>query len=261
MIRIRFPMATCHKILLERRTGPALVFAALLLVLLPVMGGVRANASDPVGKLIEKLEDKHEKVRAKAARELGDLGDARAVEPLIKTLKDADSYVRGQSARSLGKLKDPRAVEPLILTLNDDYTYVKEEVARALGEMKNARAVEPLMNFLKDDSTYAREEAAKSLIRIGPDAIAPLVKARNEKNLRLIADLYPFFLCRGEPGTETLLVDALVKYGTSRMAGDFARCGSVLLKEAAYEWAGSRKQKIITPVDVGDRLTWGRCAN
>jgi HEAT repeat protein len=183
------------------------------------------------------------------------------VEPLIKTLKDVDSYVRGQSAKSLGKLKDPRAVEPLIRVLNDDYTYVKEEAARALGEIKNARAVEPLMNFLKDDSTYAREEAAKALIKIGPDAIAPLLKARNEKNLKLIADTYPFFLCRGEPGTEALLVDALVRYGTAKMAGDFARCGSDLLKDAAYEWAGNHKDKIKTPLGVGDSLVWGRCAS
>lgn len=250
-------MISC-KSLVKRMACVAVMLAALLFVLAPALSGQLPGA-DNVDKLIRKLGDKHENARAKAARELGDLKDVRAVEPLIKTLKDRDSYVRGQCAISLGKLKDARAVDSLVLALDDDYTYVKEEAARALGEIKNVRAAGPLMNFLKNDSTYVREEAVKSLIKIGPEAIAPLIKARDEKVLGRVADAYAFFICRGEPGTEALLVDALGKHGTARMACDFACSGNILLKAAAYEWAEKHKEKIRMPLNAGDVIVWGRC--
>lgn len=233
----------------------------LLLFLLPVVEGPEADAVDAVGKLIQKLQDVHPNARAKAAKELGDLKDARAVAPLINTLKDPDSYVRGQSALSLGKLKDNRAVAPLIIALKDDYTYVREEAARSLGEIRDVRAVGPLINFLKEDSTYAREEAVKSLIKMGPDAVAPLMKAGKENDLRMAADAYSFFICRGEPDSESLLIDALHKYGTEKMAEDFVNSGNDRLKAAAYEWADGHKYKIGGILGAGNSPVWGRCAS
>ena len=233
----------------------------LLLFLVPVIEGPEADAVDGVGKLILKLQDVHPKTRARAAKELGDLKDARAVAPLINILKDHDSYVRGQSARSLGKLKDNRAVDPLIIALKDDCTYVREEAARSLGEIKNVRAVGPLIDFLKEDSTYAREEAVKSLIKISPDAVATLMKARKEKDLRLVADAYSFFVCRGDPDSESLLIDALHKYGSEKMAEDLAQSGNDRLKVAAYQWADGHKYKIGGLLGAGNSPVWGRCAN
>ncbi len=126
-----------RKIRMENKTIRTTVLVLLLFFLLPVIEGPRANAEDKVTKLVQKLQDKHPNARAKAAKELGNLRDARAVGPLINVLKDADSYVRGQAASSLGKLKDNRAVDPLSNTLKDDCTYVREEAARSLGEIKD----------------------------------------------------------------------------------------------------------------------------
>lgn len=236
------------------------VFVVLFFFLLPVFGGLQASAEDKVGKLIRKLEDKHPKARAGAARELGNLGDARAVGPLINVMKDTDSYVRGQAARSLGKLKAAQAVDPLIKALKDDFTYVREEAARSLGEIKDARAAGPLINFLKDDPTYAREEAIKALIKMGPNAIAPLANAVKENNLRVVADSYSFFVCRGETGTEALLIDALNKYGSEKMSEDFAYSGNDRLKEAAYKWAETHLYKIKGLLGLGNSPVWGKCA-
>ncbi len=236
--------------------------AALIMIILllsPVLEDQPVHAEDSVGKLIRNLQDKHTKTRANAAKELGDLKDARAVDPLIKSLKDDDSYVRGQAASSLGKLKDARAVDPLIYLFKDDYTYVRAEAARALGEIGNVRAAAPLINFLKDDSTYAREEAVKSLIRMGPDAIRPLLNALKEKNLRIVADAYCFFICRGEQDAEELLIEALNAYGNKKMSDDFALSGNVGLKEAAYKWAGEHKYKIGGLLGASNSLVWGRC--
>ncbi len=250
-----------RKIRMENKAIRTTVLVLLLFFLLPVIEGPRANAEDKVTKLVQKLQDKHPNARAKAAKELGNLRDARAVGPLINVLKDADSYVRGQAASSLGKLKDNRAVDPLSNTLKDDCTYVREEAARSLGEIKDARAAGPLIDFIKEDSTYAREEAVKSLMKIGPTAIAPLINARKENNLRLVADVYSFFICRGEPGTEALLIEALYKYGAEKMAEDFAHSGNDRLKEAAYKWAEGHRHKIEGLLGAGNSPVWGRCAS
>jgi HEAT repeat protein len=58
-------------------------------------------------------------VRRAAAEALGQLGDARAVEPLIARLGDAAWNVRRAAAEALVKIGAP-AVEPLIGRLGDD---------------------------------------------------------------------------------------------------------------------------------------------
>lgn len=56
------------------------------------------------------------KVRQSAAEALGQLGDARAVEPLIAGLKDPELEVRKAAIKSLGQLGYVRAVEPPLAT-------------------------------------------------------------------------------------------------------------------------------------------------
>ena len=65
-----------------------------------------------VKRLIEALKDKDRDVRRDAANALGEIKDARAVEPLIKALKDEDNYVREQAAAALGKIRGKREVKP-----------------------------------------------------------------------------------------------------------------------------------------------------
>jgi HEAT repeat protein len=55
-----------------------------------------------------------------AARRLGELGDARAVEPLIVILaSDEDAMVRASAARALVQIGDAREVAALIAALDD----------------------------------------------------------------------------------------------------------------------------------------------
>ena len=55
--------------------------------------------------------------RRTAAEALGQLGDARAVEPLTAALGDRNGAVRKAAAEALGQLGDARAVEPLTTAL------------------------------------------------------------------------------------------------------------------------------------------------
>jgi len=59
------------------------------------------------------------RVRKDAVEALGNIGDARAVEPLIKALGDRNKEICLHAAWALGEIGDVRAVEPLIKALSD----------------------------------------------------------------------------------------------------------------------------------------------
>ena len=134
-------------------------------------------------------------------------GDARAradarsadVRPLVAALKDASADVREQAAFGLGQLRDARAVEPLAPRsrmqnaeraraggvrarpaargLRDRRHHrgaartpipsVREQAAFALGQIRDRRAVEPLISALKDCEP---ERARAGGVRARPDA-------------------------------------------------------------------------------------------
>jgi HEAT repeat protein len=246
-------LQTRHKVIKAKEIILLIFFCILLTTDLP------SNAEDRVSKLIHNLQNKHPHTRAQAVIEMGKIKDARVVAPLINALHDTDSYVRGQAARALGEIRDANAVLPLITTLNnDDYLYVRQESSKALGKIKDVRAVQPLINALKDESQEIRYEATKALLEIGTPATETLYRSLNEHNLRVVADAYYFFICVGGPNTETILIEALNKYGTKRMAIDFKNSENSQLKEAAYTWAGSHGYKIQERHGVNSP-GWERC--
>ena len=70
-----------------------------------------------------------------AAEALGELGDARAVEPLIRVLGNNPS-----AARALGEIGDERAVEPLITALENEY--VRDAAKEALKKLGHEEEVQ-----------------------------------------------------------------------------------------------------------------------
>jgi PKD repeat protein len=135
------------------------------------------GAGSEVSVLISALiNDKSSDTRADAAEVLGEIGDARAVEPLIDALRDVDYTVQWDAAEALGKIGDKRAVEPLITTLKAEDGYLQDLAAEALGEIGDAEAVEPLIGALKDEEGDVRSSAAGALGKIGDKrAVEPLI--------------------------------------------------------------------------------------
>lgn len=146
--------------------------------------------------LIKALINKNDpKLRLAAAEALGEIGDARAVQPLmialrhqyfrstaikalvkiggpaveslIAALNDTDGDMRWAAAEALGKIGDPRAVEPLIANLSDTYLYARRYAAEALGKISDTRALEPLIAAMSDEDVIMRRFAAEALNRIG----------------------------------------------------------------------------------------------
>ncbi len=114
---------------------------------------------------------------------------ADAVETLVGRLKDDDSVVRVWAAQALGEIKDARAVEPLIAALqNCDSDFVRREVATALmalGAIKDLRVMRSLINMLADEQAQNRLFAAKALSAIGTPAIFVLVAALKSRDERI----------------------------------------------------------------------------
>jgi HEAT repeat protein len=202
-----------------------------------------------------------DRVRASAARALGNIRDARAVEPLIYVLKDMNPSVREASAHALGDMRDPRAVTALIDTLKNG----SEEAGPALAQIGEP-SVRPLIACLQETET--RDGATEALIKIGKAATGPLIEAfqsyteyprlaaaralaeiddwRAEEALNaalargepaLAAATYKFLIRVEPPGSEDLLRQTLHAYGNPKMAEDFYRSGKPQLKAIAQRWA------------------------
>ena len=153
--------------------------------------------------LIAALKDSDSDVRKQAKYVLGDLGDARALEPLIALLKEnSDEYVLAGIVRALGNFGDARAIMPLIALrmpqgTGRQYGYVYEGdyltncIDTALVKI-GISAVEPLISFLKDENSHSseRQAAAKALAKIGDQrAVEPLILVINDtdENVRYVA--------------------------------------------------------------------------
>ena len=159
----------------------------------------KMKAKNNVEGLIKALEndlkddkDEYKQVAVQATRALGEIGDARAVQPLIQAMKNGwlvseaqwslekigepaveplilslkDEDILAWSAQVLGKIGDARAVEPLIRILREEHECGRSLVAEALGEICDARAIEPLTQALEDEYVEVREKAASALAKI-----------------------------------------------------------------------------------------------
>jgi len=110
--------------------------------------------------------EKNSDVRKNVAEALGEIGDARAVEPLIRADYDPDpTSVSYNAEDALHKIGEP-AVEPLIILLNDADSRVRFSATWALGAIGDRRAVKPLRKALNDTNEGVSEGAAQALYKI-----------------------------------------------------------------------------------------------
>ncbi|GBC71031.1 Aminopeptidase N [Candidatus Calditenuaceae archaeon HR02] len=117
---------------------------------------------------IKVLEsDEHVYCRVLAARALGRLGGAKAVEALKRSvLGDRFWGVSAEAAKALGELRTEEAKNALIeaLSIVTD-TKVKRSICEALGNFRGYDVVEALSKILSngEESYYVRQAAATSL--------------------------------------------------------------------------------------------------
>lgn len=244
--------------------------------------------TDPVRRLIGRLNDPDVGARARAATALGKMKDPRAVNPLIAVFDyEMDSGVRENAALALGNIRDPRAVGPLIFVLRNDMDDVRRGAAWALGNIGDPRAVEPLIIALNDPYLWARRAAAEALGQIGAPAVDSLIVALKNKsnnvcilaayalgkiqdhradvvllaagqdrNIEVIGGAYAFFISRGDPAFEGTLISALNQFGSREMAQDFLNCGNRRLAQAAHTWEANHDSLSMT-TSSDESVQWG----
>ncbi len=132
-------------------------------------------------QLLLNLKNDDFEVRCYAARELGKLGDSRAVPPLIEAL-GGSSVVRNEAIEALGVLCDSRAVIPLIKMLKESgrprtsfgWYGVRYSSAKALGEVGDFRAILPLLDALAET---VNDETWMSVFQCITEALSKIWKS------------------------------------------------------------------------------------
>jgi HEAT repeat protein len=170
----------------------------------------KLEAKEDAKGLIKALRSKESDVRMSAAKALGKIGDARAVEPLIQALRDddGDDELQRTVTAALQKL-GMGAVEPLIRAMRDSNANVRSRAAWTLGEIRDARAVEPLIRALKDECDDVRGVSADALGKIGDTrAVKPLIQALKAENYEVRQRILETLGKLVKPG-EILLIQAM----------------------------------------------------
>jgi HEAT repeat protein len=120
---------------------------------------------------------------ALAARELGELGDQRAVPALIEALKANNGTIQTQAAIALGRLADRRALAPLRALSRYGHhgpESAREMAIEAVVEIESATCGSPEA-LLADPDHRLRAAAVKKLAALGgPGTLEKLAAARRD---------------------------------------------------------------------------------
>jgi len=155
--------------------------------------GLAVLGKNALAPIAAALEDRFLSVRRTAVEMLGNLGDAKAVEPLLRTLTDSDEDVRLAAAKALvvlhqategreAELSTARITEVLLLLMGDTSSSVRAVAIRALGDLRCGRAIQPLMEALEDrfEDRFTVFAVAEALAKLGNQVFDPLLKILRE---------------------------------------------------------------------------------
>ncbi|MBZ0284819.1 MAG: HEAT repeat domain-containing protein [Anaerolineae bacterium] len=126
----------------------------------------------------------------KAIYALGQLGDARAIEPLIAALKDPEHDVRRLAVHALGKLGDNRILEPLSQLLNDPNPDVRTYIADTLWRF-GSDGLDSLIEMTKDEDIRVQQAAIDAIGKIrdtrATQAVINVLKSNSSSHVRSVA--------------------------------------------------------------------------
>lgn len=140
--------------------------SGLWLIVLGLLTGGCASKAD---EWIQILDHPNATERARAAMQLGEMGDRRAVPALIQTLKDREMPVRLAAVEALGKLGDQQAVDSLIAVVRDPNAMVGLSAVESLGNIGSEKAVETLLRIAQERERPLCLGAIRSLGTAGGD--------------------------------------------------------------------------------------------
>jgi HEAT repeat protein len=149
----------------------------------------RSGTSSAVPALIDCLsQDPDEPVRSACALALGNIGDARAVEPLASQLDDVGRLLREESRRALLKLARLEALPYLQAACEHGSVRVRQVIAEVAALIKDSQAGALLAELLGDPEDRVREKAEATLASMEPGAAGVfLLRGLDHSNYRVRA--------------------------------------------------------------------------
>lgn len=142
--------------------------------------------------LLDALHDDDPRLRAAAAKSLGEIGDAAAVPELLRAMNtDPDGNIRWQASGALSKIGEA-AVPGLAEALKDEDWKVRRSAAEALSGMREPSALPALIEAMTDRNDVVRQAVATAILGMGEIAVSRLAEALNSRDSnvsRTAADL------------------------------------------------------------------------
>jgi HEAT repeat protein len=190
-----------------------------------------------VPTLIDILEqEKNNNIRSRAAELLGYTTDERVYQTLIDKL-ETDKPIRPSIIYSIGMLKKSDAIPILERFFSDNDEQVRRSAFMVLAANSGEEAIPILLQAIQDERKEVGETALDALISMDDEGVKPLLDAFKKRDLKTVAIAHKFFIRRGEPGSEPVLVEALLNYGDMMMASVYLNSRNEILEQGARRWA------------------------
>jgi HEAT repeat protein len=122
--------------------------------------------------LVDRLADPDPRVRLRVVRALGNVGDARDVDPIASLADGGSARLRKEVATALGEIGGEAALAALDPLLDDPELGVRRNAVAALSQFPRCRPIEPLVERLEDDAAEIRRTAIYSIVDLLSDAPA-----------------------------------------------------------------------------------------
>ena len=97
--------------------------------------------------------------------------------PLIKALESRDPDLRRSAAFALGNIRDARVIEPLTRAVRDSDPEVRRWAMLGLGRNADPDSIPVLVNCLRETGQAERRTAAEALVMVGLPAVPALIEA------------------------------------------------------------------------------------
>jgi len=141
-----------------------IIIAGLILVITGMGTGCQKSDQDRIDAEIENLNSTSHDVREAAIDALVEIGKP-AVESLVSALESMNKEVQISAARVLGKIGDARAIQPLIELLTESFDIdLMFEAAMALSSLDEKEACNELKK-LKKSSNPIISQLVKKLLK------------------------------------------------------------------------------------------------
>ena len=141
---------------------------------------------------LEELKDPDPDVRSRAAQDLADLGDKKAVPHLVNALNDKDKRVRWRVVYALGDFGEggsEEAFKALAAHLKTEADWNVRRIIVMTFRHWGKMPLEPLIEALGDESPYVRRYAAMTLgYKKSKDGVEPLNRLLEKEKSKEVID-------------------------------------------------------------------------